>query len=117
MLNLRRRQRGSSVEFQYIFFAIFAAIVAYWLYQVSTKGFKGAFFGGAIERTVGEITLARRGILSGRLRVHRVAADHGHKVGLEIVYRTPLSYQMIPVTLSTDEARRLGEMLKQAIGA
>ena len=104
------------MEFQYVFFAIFAAIIVYWLYQVSTKGFKGAFFGGAIERTVGEITLARRGILGGRLKVHRVAAERGHKVGLEIVFRTPLSYQMIPVTLTTDEAKRLGELLTAAVG-
>ncbi len=104
------------MEFQYIFLAIFAAIIAYWLFQVSTKGFKGALFGGAIERTVGEITLARRGILGGRLKVHRVAAEHGRMVGIEIVFWTPLSYQMIPVTLTSEEAKRLGEMLTQAIG-
>ena len=104
------------MEFQYIFFAIFAAIVAYWLYQVSTKGLKGAFFGGAIERTVGEIPLARRGILGGTLKVHCIATERGHNVGLEIVFRSPLSYQMIPVRLTSDEARRLSAMLLQGAG-
>lgn len=102
------------MEYQYIFFAVFAAIIVYWLHQVSTKGLKGAFFAGAIERTVGEIQLTRRGILRGRLKVHRVAAERGHKVGVEIVFWTPLSYQMIPVTLTSDEARRLSELLTQA---
>jgi hypothetical protein len=104
------------VEFQYVFFAIFAAIIVYWLYQVSTKGFKGAFFGGAIEGTVGEIRLARRGIVGGKLKVHRVAAEDGRKVGLEIVFWTPLSYQMMPVALTGDEAKRLSELLTTAIG-
>ena len=73
------------MEFQYAFFAVFAAIVAYWLFQVSTKGFKGALFGGAIERTVGGITLARRGIL-GTAAMRKPAPAFSAETRAEVDY-------------------------------
>jgi hypothetical protein len=44
-----------------------------------------------------------------------LAGDSGApKVGVEIVYSTALSWQMMPISPSAEEARRLAEALNQA---
>ena len=98
----------------YIFFALFALVAGYFLYQIATKGFKGAMFGGRIEKTYGEIELEKKSILSGKLKIHRVATANGSKVGIEVVHKSLLSFQMVPATLSNEEARRLIQMLTEA---
>ena len=52
-------------------------------------------FGGAVERTYGEVTLEPEGGLTGTLKVHRIASDGNYKIGLEIVY-------LVTVELSDD---------------
>ena len=103
-----------SLNPEYIFFAVFAAVAGYILYQIFTKGFKGALFGGRIEKTYGEIELEKQTMMSGKLKVHRVSSKDGNRVGIELVHKSMLSYQMVPATLSKQEAQRLIHLLTLA---
>ena len=107
---------GDHMDFnpEYLFFAVFAAFAGYFLYQMATKGFKGTMFGGRINKTYGEIELEKQSIMSGKLRVHRVESKTGSKIGIEVVHKSMLSFQMVPATLGKDEARRLIQLLTQA---
>ena len=103
------------MKFEYVFFGIFALVAANLLRKVvKNRGFRGAFFGAPIRTTVSEIELRGRGMVKSRIRVHTLEGDSGApKVGVEIVHSTALSWQMTPISLSTDEARRLAEALSQ----
>lgn len=105
---------GMDINPEYVFFAVFAAFAGYFLYQMATKGFKGAMFGGRIEKTYGEIELEKQGIMSGKLKIHRIASSNGSKVGIEVVHKSLLSFQMVPATLRKEEVRRLIQLLTQA---
>lgn len=98
----------------YIFYIIFAAIACYLLYQIVTKGFKGALFGGKVEKTFGEIGLEKQNIISGKLRVHKIISETGNMIGIEIIQKSFLGYQMTPATLKKEEAVRLIQLLTQA---
>lgn len=99
---------------EYVFFAVFATFAGYLLYQIATKGLKGAMFGGRINKTYGEIELEKQSFLSGKLKVHRVESKTGSKIGIEVAHKSMLSFQMVPATLSKEEARRLIQLLTQA---
>lgn len=47
---------------EYLFFVVFGAVALYFVFQISTKGFRGALFGGDVEHTYGDVTLQRRGL-------------------------------------------------------
>ena len=100
---------------EYIFFGIFALVAGYMLYQIATKGLKGAFFGGRIEKTYGEVDLEKQSIIRGKLKVHKVASKDGTKVGIEVAHKSFLSYNMVPATLSKEETRKLIQLLSSAI--
>ena len=99
---------------QTLFWLVFAAIAAFLLAPVVRLGFKGAMFGGRIVETFGPIDIDRIAIMSGSVRTHVVEQDGKRKVGLEIVYRSPLSWQMTPVRLTTVQARALAAQLNEA---
>jgi len=104
------------MKFEYVFFGLFALVAANMLRKVvKNGGLRGAFFGAPIRSTVSEIELHRRGMVKSRLKVHTLAGDSSApKVGVEIVYTTALSWQMMPISLSTEEARHLAEALNRA---
>lgn len=102
------------MNFDYLVFLVFAGVVAFVFHQLATKGLKGLLFGGKIDKTYGEVTLEKRGMLAGKIKVHKVVSKRGDRVGIELVNRTALSYQLVPATLSKDEARRLIQLLTQA---
>ena len=84
-------------------------------HKVATKGFKGAMFGGKIRRTFGEIPLGPVNGPSGVVRVHEIVGKNESYIGIEIVQKTKLSYDMTPITISRPDTAALIEMLEQAI--
>jgi hypothetical protein len=93
---------------------IVVAVVA--LVGIARFGLKGSLFGARIAHTIGEARGARQRVGSLVLRVHvleRGSPDRA--IGIEVVGRTPLSYQMLPISLSAEETRNLISMLQQAV--
>ena len=106
------------MTFEMIFFAVFFSIVAYFASSVIRHGgFKGAMFGAKILSSVGEISLAKRGLVSQKLRVHILDSDDpaDRSVGLELKSSGPGAWSMTPIGLSSSEARRLISLLEEAI--
>lgn len=83
---------------------------------VQHGGFKGAMFGARIDRTVGEVAGGGVKLMKVRLRIHKLGGGLDRAVGVELVAKSFASYQMMPVTLSNAEARRLIGLLEVATG-
>ena len=80
--------------------------------------FKSKMFGGQVIRTVGTVKGKKSGMVDVELRVHVIegkSPEEKHLVGLELVAKSPLSYQMMPCTLSSGESRRLIDFLNMAV--
>ncbi len=106
------------MTFEMIFFAVFFGIVAYFAYSaIRHGGFKGALFGAKILSSVGEISCAKRGLMSQKLKVHILDSDDpvDRSVGLELTSSGPGAWSMTPINLSSSEARRLISLLEEAI--
>jgi hypothetical protein len=91
-----------------LFFVVFGAIVIFTVVRMFRFGFKGSMFGARILRTVGEVKAAGKSIGSMTIRVHLLdSTSPDRAIGVELVAKTPLSYQMLPISLSKDGARNL----------
>jgi hypothetical protein len=80
--------------------------------------FKSKLFGGKVLRTLGAVKGTNVPMVGSELRVHVIEDkkhEASHKVGIAIVAKSALSYQMTPITLSLEESRRLIDMLQQAV--
>ena len=80
--------------------------------------FKAQMFGGKILRTVGAVKTKAPTRMSVELRVHILEGKQPQErrlIGLELVAKSALSYQMVPCTLTVDECRQLPEFLQAAI--
>jgi hypothetical protein len=99
-----------------LFLAAFATVLGYFAYRVLRHGgFKAAMFGASIEQTVGEVAGERQGSVGVGLKVHALRRDGTEKlVGLEVVAKSAASYQMLPITLSLDQAQQLASLLQAA---
>jgi hypothetical protein len=99
-----------------LFFLVFAAVVGYFAYRVSQYGgFKAAMFGARIERTIGEVTGERQFGISVALKIHALRRDDSEKlVGIELIAKSFLSYEMKPLTLSVRQAQQLASLLQNA---
>lgn len=102
-------------QIEYLFWIPFALVIGYLFYQVATKGFKGAIFGGHIEKSYGTIDQETTGLMGGKLKVHRVNVKGTRKIGIEVILSSWLSWQMLPVKLSKENARRLIDALTAAV--
>lgn len=104
------------IEPQYIFFALFTAFIGYFIYRmIKHGGFKGAMFGAGIKHTLGEVSGSGPKMMSTLVRVHELdGASSEKKVGVEFVAKSVGSYQMMPISLSANEARDLAKMLNDA---
>jgi hypothetical protein len=71
-------------------------------------------FGAPIDRTVGEVKLARGAVASTAMRVHVLRADTELKVGLELITKSVASYHMVPFTLTVPEVKQLIQLLEVA---
>jgi hypothetical protein len=103
--------------FPFIFFAFFAFVVGSFIYRIfKNGGFKAAMFGAPIIRTVGEVSASRSSrLLNVAVKVHILGGNSPDKtVGLEFVATSFASYQMMPVSLSTVEAKKLIMLLESA---
>jgi len=77
--------------------------------------FRSQMFGGAtVVRTVGVVAGQPVGGVKTELKVHRLSRGSPF-IGLEIVQKGFLSYQMAPCTLSVAEGQRLIEFLQSAV--
>lgn len=101
------------------FVALILALVAVLLWPlVKYGGWKAASFGAKISRTVGEVPGVRRGLFTVTVKVHRlVEGATDRAVALEVVAKSPLSYQVMPVTLTEAATRDLVKMLDEAGGS
>lgn len=99
-----------------LFLAAFAMVAGYFAYRVLRHGgIKAAMFGASIEHTVGEIAGERQGSVGMGLKVHALRREGAERlVGIEIVAKSAMSYQMMPITLSVDQARQLASLLQTA---
>jgi hypothetical protein len=93
---------------------IIGAYFLFLLYQVLTKGLKGSLFGGRIEKTYGEVKLESKSTIGGNLKVHRINAGGNHLIGIEIVKKSPLGFQMVPALLTSSQAKELVLLLERA---
>lgn len=106
--------------FPYFFALVFVLIAASFLFKFFKHGsFKGAMFGSAIDRTVGEVIVDRGTMVTTLLRVHVLSGDaaSGTTVGVEFVAKSFASYQMLPFSLTKDEARTLIGLLESALSS
>ena len=101
----------------FIFFAFLAFVIGLFVFKIfKNGGFKAAMFGAPIVRTVGEIAASSPSrIMSVAVKVHVLGGESPDKaVGLEFVAKSFASYQMMPVSLSKIEAKKLIMLLESA---
>jgi hypothetical protein len=106
----------------YIIFILPIIIGILWIIinVVKYSGLKSALFRGKILQNIGSITFTRGWmqyyLFKGTLKVHVIERQAGEKeIGLEIVYKSPLSYEFIPVSLSFEEAKLLTQIIGKAL--
>ena len=82
--------------------------------------FKSQMFGGTIVQTIGVVKGTQKGLMNVELKVHLLKdlkSNDGKAIGIEMVAKSPLSYQMMPCTLTRNSCRELKEMLSKALDA
>jgi hypothetical protein len=78
-------------------------------------GLRGSMFGAPVEKTLGEVSGSKSNIMSIALKVYSLNGSSTNKdVGLEIVAKSFASYQMTPISLSVNEAKKLITLLESA---
>lgn len=102
--------------FPFLFFLVFAAVAGSFVFKIIKHGgLKAAMFGAPIERTIGEVEGGGTRLMTVAVKVHKLDGDSPEKaIGLEFVAKSLASYQMMPVTLSAAEARKLATLLESA---
>jgi hypothetical protein len=102
--------------FQYLFFAMFALVAGSFIFRIIKHGgLKAAMFGAPISRTVGEVQGGGVKFMNITVKVHTLGGGSTEKaIGLEFVAKSVASYQMMPVTLSATEAKKLATLLQVA---
>jgi hypothetical protein len=100
----------------HLFWVVFAGIALFIVFSIVRHGgVKAAMFGAKIERTIGEVEGERRVGVRTQLKVHALSPSSGERaIGIEFVAKSPLSYSMVPITLSAAEAQRLALLLQSA---
>lgn len=82
------------------------------------KWFKSQLFDGDIDRTIGEVSGTGRGLVKTLIKVHTIRKKDNpneNYIGIELVAKSFLSYQMMPITLPRSEADTLIQMVKNAL--
>jgi hypothetical protein len=107
----------SSNTFGFVFFMIFAAVIATFAYRIEKHGgFKSAMFGSRIERTVGEVRGTEKRLWSSvKLRINVLSADsedHGYDNLLRRGHKeSRLMQSRTGAGSSIDEGRFAGALL------
>ena len=99
-----------------LFYAVFALVVGSLIFKIIKHGgLKAAMFGAPIERTIGEVVGGGVKLMNIAVRVHKLGGGTPDKaIGIEFVAKSFASYQMMPVTLSVTEAKKLSMLLQSA---
>ncbi len=101
---------------EFLVFAPFVLILGSFAFKILKHGgLRGALFGVAVGPAVGEVALSNSRMPKRHMTVRRLHGDD-LRVGLELVAKGPLSYGMVPIPLSRNEARKLAELLLVAAG-
>jgi len=103
--------------FNVIFFAIFAAIIASFLYKRAKYGsWTGALLGASIKHEVGEVTLDKRQMVTRTIKVAIMgdARSGDNFVGLTLISKAALGAGMMPLKLTRQQALELSALLQQA---
>lgn len=97
--------------------AVFALVVGSFVLKIfKYGGLKAAMFGAPIERTVGEAKGGGVKFTSIAVKVHILAGGSPDTaIGLEFVAKSFASYEMMPVTLSVSEAKKLARLVDSAV--
>lgn len=102
--------------FPIFFCVVFIFMLGSFGYKIIKHGgFKGAMFGAPIKTTVGEVSCAGPRPIRMVVKVHSLGGDSREKaVGVELVAKSFASYQMMPISLSKEDARKLATLLESA---
>jgi hypothetical protein len=101
-----------------IFFSFVALLIGAYIFKsFKYGGFKAAMFGAPINSTIGEVNGAGGKIMSVKVKVHMLGGFPDKAIGLEFVAKSISSYDMMPVTLSISEAKKLAALLHAAVGS
>ena len=106
------------MDAEILFLAIFVGVLLYFAYSIiRNRGFRGAMFGAPVVSSLGEVSIARRGFGSQKLKVHILGGESpsDRSVGLELTSFGPGSFSMTPIRLSLAEVRTLIGLLEKAI--
>jgi len=102
--------------FWYVWAVIVIPPLAFIAVQVIRhRGFKGAIFGGRIEKTFGELDCEISFGIRSRIRVHRISSPTGATIGLEVAKSGFFGYDMTPFKMTRDETKDLIALLEKAI--
>jgi len=85
------------------------------LYQIKTKGFKGATFGAKILDSSDEIKLSKGSGFNGHIKVHTLEKKGKKNIGIEVVQKTPLSYDMTALNFQREDIVELVSALNVAL--
>jgi hypothetical protein len=101
----------------FLFLICWFGVLAWMIYRVKKfHGLAGAMFGVAVKRTVGEVHGGRSNLVGITLRVDSLEQNSADKaIGLELVAKSMGSYQLSPIALSADEARKLIGLIESAL--
>jgi hypothetical protein len=90
-------------------------IGAFGIYQIKTKGFKGATFGAKILDTSPEIKLSNGSGFNGHIKVHTLEKKGKKNIGIEVIQKTPLSYDMTALNFQREDIFELVSALTVAL--
>ena len=99
--------------FDAFFFGIFFAVIAWALFAFFTKRGKEFMFGGKIIKTFDEVK-SRGKMIRSKLRVHVIDDDSTRIVGIQVYISSFGKHELVPITLTTDDARQLAQTLIEA---
>jgi hypothetical protein len=100
---------------EYLPFIIIIAATAMILFQIKKKGFKGAIFGGQILDSSKEIKLSENSPMRGHIKVHTLENKGRKSIGLEVVQKSALSYDMTAMNFDREDALSLVSALTLAL--
>lgn len=90
-------------------------VVGFMLYQVKTKGFIGTAFGAKILTSSDAIKLSQERGINGHIKIHTLEINGKMNIGIEVVQKTPLSYDMTALSFQREDIVELVSTLTVAL--
>ena len=94
-------------------------LVGYFAYRWRQRGsLNGVMFGAKVERAAGEVACVHKfNIGSTTLKLHVLSRESGEKlIGVKYVVAHPMGFDITPFVLSSSQARKLSQLLREAAG-